>query len=185
MTQERAVLVEAAESSRSKPGLMREVAENILRWLVVISAPVTKSTKYFLRSREFESSVAPAKSDGAQASIVANAGEQVIAPATKNSFTTATTANVKLDRIATPALKQDEIERRRDLVRKLFNDFWDGAHEKPAGFTERLDQAEDYLNERLAADGEVWQLNATTRALLGLPARLKSGVNGKNSAARR
>jgi hypothetical protein len=103
----------------------------------------------------------------------------------KKSFTTAITADVRLDPVAPIALDQDEIERRRNLVRNLFNDFWSGTHEKPAGFTERLDQAEDYLNERLAAHGEIWQLDATTRAVLGLPARLNSRDNDKNSAAGR
>ena len=163
--------VDAAASSRSKPGTMRKVVENILRLFAVISAPVTKSTKYFLRSREFGSSVQPAKSDGDQTSIVANACEQAMATATKESFTTPPPAAANLEPIAPIALDQDEIERRRNLVRKLFNDFWSVAQEKPAGFTERLDQAEDYLNERLAADGEIWQLDATTRALLGLQAR--------------
>jgi hypothetical protein len=45
---------------------------------------------------------------------------------------------------------------------------------KPSAFVERLDQAEDYLNERLAASGEVWRLDATTRAMLGLPPRSSS-----------
>jgi len=36
----------------------------------------------------------------------------------------------------------------------LFNDFWNGTSEKPVAFVDRLDQAEDYLNERLAASGE-------------------------------
>jgi len=45
----------------------------------------------------------------------------------------------------------------------------------PAAFVERLDQAEDYLNERLAASGEIWQLDAKTRVMLGLPPT-KSGA---------
>jgi hypothetical protein len=69
---------------------------------------------------------------------------------------------------------QQEIERRRDLVRKLFNDFWSGVYEKPAAFAERLDQAEDYLNKRLAANGEFWRLDANTRAMLALPRRSSS-----------
>jgi hypothetical protein len=36
---------------------------------------------------------------------------------------------------------------------------------------DRLDQAEIYLNDRLTACGEYWQLDAKTRKLLGLPAR--------------
>jgi hypothetical protein len=62
-----------------------------------------------------------------------------------------------------------EIERRRNLVRTLFNDFWSGTHEKPAAFVERLDQAQDYVNERLTACGESWQLNNETRTMLSLP----------------
>jgi hypothetical protein len=66
---------------------------------------------------------------------------------------------------------QQEIERRRSLVRELFNDFWRGTHDKPAAFVERLDRAEDYLNERLRANGEVWRLDAKARIMLGLPPR--------------
>jgi len=56
----------------------------------------------------------------------------------------------------------------------LFNDFWSDTHDKPATFVERLDQAEEYVNERLAADNEFWRLDANTRAILGLPPRLRS-----------
>lgn len=174
------------DSSRSKRETIKEVAENILRWLAVISAALAKSTRYFLRSRKTDS-VEPAKSDGDQASIVADACEKAVAtsPTAQESFTAPVTADARPDPIGPIALDQDEIERRRNLVRKLFNDFWSGAHEKPAGFMARLDQAEDYLNERLAANGEIWQLDATTRTQLGLPARLNSRDNGKNFAARR
>jgi hypothetical protein len=66
----------------------------------------------------------------------------------------------------------------------LFNDFWSGAHDKPAAFVERLNQAEDYVNERLAASGEFWQLDAKARVMLDLPPRVNSPNNGKNRAAR-
>jgi len=56
--------------------------------------------------------------------------------------------------VADTALEQQEIERRRNLVRNFLNDFWSGVYEKRASFAERLDRAEDYLNERLAANGE-------------------------------
>jgi hypothetical protein len=69
------------------------------------------------------------------------------------------------------------------LVRTLFNDFWSGAHDKPAAFVERLDQAEDYVNERLTACGEFWRLDANTRVMLSLPPRVNSPKNGKNRAA--
>jgi hypothetical protein len=49
---------------------------------------------------------------------------------------------------------------------------------------ERLNQAEDYVNERLAASGEFWQLDAKTRVMLDLPPRANSLNNGKNRAAR-
>jgi hypothetical protein len=73
--------------------------------------------------------------------------------------------------IAHNEISQQEIERRRSLVRAFFNDFWSGTNDKPAAFAERLDQAEDYLNERLTANGEVWRLDAKTRIMLGLPPR--------------
>ena len=80
-------------------------------------------------------------------------------------------ADAEISSIADGELSQQEIERRRSLVRAWFNDFWRGTQDKPAGFVARLDQAEDYLNERLKAHGEVWQLDARTRLRLGLPPR--------------
>jgi hypothetical protein len=84
---------------------------------------------------------------------------------------------VKVGPDAPIALDQEEIQRRRNLVRMLFNDFWSGVDEKPAAFVERLNQAEDYVNERLAAGGEFWQLDAKTRVMLGLPLQSKSPKN--------
>lgn len=75
-----------------------------------------------------------------------------------------------------PAL--EEIQRRRELVRTLFNDFWSGRDDKPAAFVDRLDEAETYLNERLSASGEPWRLDAGTRKMLGLPARHSPGEGG-------
>jgi hypothetical protein len=57
------------------------------------------------------------------------------------------------------------------LARTLFNDFWSGVDEKPVTFVERLDRAEDYLNERLGANGEFWRIDANTRVTLRLPPR--------------
>src|SRR5215472_12766841 len=71
--------------------------------------------------------------------------------------------------ISEDSLDQQELERRRDIVRRIFNDFWKSADVKPVGFAERLNQAEGYINERLAACGETWQLDAATRKQLGLP----------------
>jgi hypothetical protein len=44
------------------------------------------------------------------------------------------------------------------------------SFDKPAAFADRLAQAEPYINERLKAFGEFWQLDAETRTTLGLPA---------------
>jgi len=79
-------------------------------------------------------------------------------------------------------IEQQEIERRRHLVRLFFNDFWDGAADKPAAFVTRLDQAEHYLNERLAANGELWRVDAKTRLVLGLPPRASSALSGKQTS---
>src|SRR5712691_8916307 len=64
--------------------------------------------------------------------------------------------------------KRQEIERRREIVRQFFNDFWISTDNKPVTFAERLNRAEGYINGRLAADGEAWQLDAATRQQLGL-----------------
>jgi hypothetical protein len=40
------------------------------------------------------------------------------------------------------------------------------------------------VNERLAASGEFWQLDAKARVMLDLPPRVNSPNNGKNRAAR-
>ena len=68
-------------------------------------------------------------------------------------------------------------------MRTLFDDFWSGAYEKPAAFVERLDQAEDYLNERLAATGEFWQLDAKMRLMLGLPSLGRNNMGAPNAAS--
>src|SRR5205814_7774355 len=104
-------------------------------------------------------------------------------PTTEKSSTAPVAADVIVDpdanRAAHLVLDDQEIQRRRDLVRMLFNDFWSAAYEKPAGFVERLDQAEDYVNERLATSGEFWRLDTNTRVMLGLPPRANSANNGK------
>ena len=64
---------------------------------------------------------------------------------------------------------QQEIARRREIVRQFFNDFWRSTDDKPSTFAERLNRAEDHINERLAARGETWQLDAASRKQLGLP----------------
>jgi hypothetical protein len=64
---------------------------------------------------------------------------------------------------------QEEIDRRRGVVRKFFNDYWSSIDDKPASFADRLDGAEGYINERVAAGGEAWRLSPATRKQLGLP----------------
>jgi hypothetical protein len=66
---------------------------------------------------------------------------------------------------------QQEIERRREIVREFFNDFWRSTDDKPVTFAERLNRAEGHINERLAARGETWQLDVATRKQLSLPPR--------------
>jgi hypothetical protein len=77
-------------------------------------------------------------------------------------------ANIKTG--ASP--NQQEIERRREVVRQLFKDFWVSAEDKPGTFAERLNRAEGHINERLAARGETWQLDAASRKQLGLPPKV-------------
>ena len=67
------------------------------------------------------------------------------------------------------APSQEEIDRRRAIVRKFFNDYWSSIDDKPTSFAERLDGAEGYINERVAAGGEAWRLSPATRKQLGLP----------------
>ena len=66
---------------------------------------------------------------------------------------------------AEASANQQEIERRREIVRQFFNDFWVSADDKPSTFAERLNRAEGHINERL----ETWQLDAASRKQLGLP----------------
>jgi hypothetical protein len=172
------------ESSTPKPRTGRGVLEKFLRWLTEIGRPVNWVTTLFLRPRHPASQfTAEQRAEGGaeEAGAVVTPTENGVADLTiAKTFTVPVTADVKveagaqIDSHASTVPDQDEIQRRRDLVRMLFNDFWSGTYEKPAAFVERLNQAEDYLNERLTANGEVWRLDATTRAMLGLPPRSSS-----------
>ena len=150
---------------------------NILQWLAGIAAAFTKLSDIFSRAP-------PPVSDVAAESRAESAAEGAGAVAAATEITTATptaTSAVARDAkivqdgqvtdVASISPDQQEIQRRRELVRALFNDFWSGRDDKPATFADRLDQAEIYLNDRLTACGEYWQLDAKTRKLLGLPAR--------------
>ena len=72
------------------------------------------------------------------------------------------------------APNEQEIDRRRGIVRGFFNDYWSSIDDKPASFAERLDRAEGYINERVAAGGEAWRLGPATRKQLGLPPSKKA-----------
>ena len=174
--------IDSAKSARLRSVTATDMSEKVLRWFAQIGEAVSKWTNYFLRTRYPVSDEERAQSASEEAGAIAAATENVVANlTTTKSFTVTVSAGLKvdtdtaIDNAAATVLDQDEIQRRRDLVRMLFNDFWSGAHDKPAAFVERLDQAEDYVNERLSACGEFWQLDAATRLMLGLPT--KSSAN--------
>jgi hypothetical protein len=174
--------IDSADSTRLKSDTATDIGEKVLRWFAQIGAAVIKPIKYFLRTRYSVSDEKRAESTLEETGAIAAATENAILTATK-SFTVPVTAGVKVDTDAqidsasSTVLDQEEIQRRRDLVRTFFNDFWSEAPDKPAAFVERLDQAEDYVNERLAANGEIWQLDAKTRAMLGLPPTKSSAMS--------
>jgi hypothetical protein len=174
--------IDSADSTRLKSDTATDIGERVLLWFVQIAAVVIKPIKYFLRTRYSASNEKRAESTLEEAGAIAAATENAVLTTTK-SFTIPVNADVKVDQIDSAASTgpvREEIQRRRDLVRMLFNDFWSNAHDKPAAFVQRLDQAEDYLNERLAASGELWRLDTNTRVMLGLPPR----ANSPNRAAR-
>ena len=165
-----------ADANTPRPGTSTGLLEKLLRWLAEI-----RLVANFLQPRHPASqfTVERRVKDGAdEAGAVATVIENAIGNPTVEKTIAVPITAVKVDPGALIALDQEEIQRRRNLVRVLFNDFWSGAHDKPAAFVERLDQAEAYLNERLAANGEIWRLDTETRAMLSLPppmefARLK------------
>jgi hypothetical protein len=169
---------------------MRGQVGNILQWFAGIAAAFTKLSDFFSRPL-------PAASDIAAESHAESPAEGAGAVATATGIATATptatsavAADAKIGQdgqvtaVASISPDQQEIQRRRELLRALFNDFWSGRDDKPAAFADRLDQAEIYLNERLTACGEFWQLDAKTRKMLGLPARSNSHNEGNGVAAR-
>ena len=168
------ISAELEQSSRSKPLTTEAVVASILRWFAEIRAAAHRLTKHVLRLRHPASAERLLESDDVAVGAVATAPvstEMNVGPA------------AEINGVADTVLDQQEIERRRNLVRMLFNDFWSGAYEKPAAFVERLDQAEDYLNERLAASGEFWRLDANTRVTLGLPPRSNSSKDGRKTTS--
>ena len=152
------------EARRSASG--RNRAEKLVRgFLANILGPLTQvfaTAKYFVGSRHPR--LVEGQCNGASVETGAAAS---MPPAADMSVDAGSEIDAALP-------DQQEIERRRNLVRTLFNDFWSGVSDKPAAFVERLDEAEDYLNERLAANCEFWRVDAKTRVMLGLPPRSNS-----------
>src|SRR6266581_7132489 len=167
------ISAELEQSSRSKPLTTEVVVANILRWFAEIRAAARRLTKYVLRLRH------PASAERLVESVDEAAGAVATTPV---STDVDVGPGAAIHPVADTALEQQEIERRRNLVRNLFNDFWSGVYEKPAAFAERLDRAEDYLNERLAASGEFWRLDANTRVTFGLPPRSNSSNEGRKTS---
>lgn len=175
-----------AQSSERKPGITRAVVETALHWFRGIWS------KYFLQQKRPASVLTTekrAESVAEQARAITIATENAAAKPTAKSFAEPAIADAKVssDAQISPIVElvpdQQEIQRRRDLVRTLFNDFWSGSDDKPAGFADRLNQAENYINERLTACGEFWQLNAKTRAMLSLPPGSKPPNKGKQRSS--
>ena len=163
------ISAELKQSSRSKPLPTEGVVASILRWSAEIGAAAHRLTKHVLRLRHPASAETHVGSDDVSAGAVAT---------TPVSTDVDVGPGAGINPVADTVLDQQEIERRRNLARTLFNDFWSGVDEKPVAFVERLDRAEDYLNERLAASGEFWRLDANTRVTLGLPPRSNSSNDG-------
>src|SRR4029077_468727 len=112
--------VEGAQSTKSKPVTTGMVA-NILRWFAEIRAAV----KSVFRARRPASAESRAESAAMEPVTVATTPViPVIAHATVDSDSV-------ISRLARTELDKQEIERRRNLVRVLFNDYWSGENEKP------------------------------------------------------
>ena len=152
--------------SRTKGVTTEGVASNILKLLAAIGAVAN----HFVRPRHPSSAQGPAAGAALGVSV---ATDVTVEP--DPEIIPITDAEIKPNTDAVP--EQQEIERRRNVIRMLFNDFWIGIHDKPAAFVDRLDQAEDYVNERLAASGEFWRLDDKTRRMLGLPRRSDTTYN--------
>jgi hypothetical protein len=162
------------QSSSSKLATTEGVIASTLRWSAEIGAAAQRLTKHFWWLRHPASGEKLVQTDDVEAGAVATAPVSTdvdVGP------------GAGINPLVDTVLDQQEIERRRNLVRTLFNDFWSGVYEKPAAFVERLDRAEHYLNERLAASGEFWRLDANTRITLGLPPRSNSFNEGRKTTS--
>jgi hypothetical protein len=165
---------DSPDATNSKLATARGAVEHILRRFAGIIAFLNP------RRRHPESDIgaeSQAESAAAGVEAVATPNEAVVATAVATaSSASVSTGDAKLSEAEVTAVASilpdpQEIQRRRDLVRALFNDFWSVPDERPRAFVDRLDQAETYINERLTVCGECWQLDAKTRAMLALPPR--------------
>jgi hypothetical protein len=185
------MLPDTSEPNILRPGTLRGALENILQWFAGIVANVNKPIEKVSRPECHPSDfTAENRAEGVAVQVGAVVDESAAAERTSMAPGTGrVTANAKIGQDAqigrvASTLDDPEIQRRRDLVRTLFNDFWSVSDAKPASFAEKLDQCESYLNQRLAACGEPWRLDAETRELLGLPAQ-SNLANKTNSASHR
>ena len=116
--------IDSADSPKSDTAT--DMGENVLRWFARIGAAVIKPIKYFLRTKDQASDEKRAESALETGAIAAATEDAVANLTTTKSFTVPATAGVKvdtdaqIDSAASAVLDQEEIQRRRDLVRMLF-----------------------------------------------------------------
>jgi hypothetical protein len=164
-----------AQSGRPNGGNPRGVARDLLHLLAEIGATVIGYFRKPLSASDVTVENRSENGPGKARLVSTTVEEASVKPSGTESFPASVTADVLVclesptNRIAHTVLDDREIQRRRDLVRTLFNDFWSEANHKPVAFVDRLAQAEPYINGRLTACGEFWQLDAETRIMLGLP----------------
>jgi hypothetical protein len=163
--------------------------ENILRWFAEISAALGRQIGYFSRPRLPASDIVDETPSGGAAGETGDdtsaADTAIVAPNVQSTFISADAKigqEALISRVGAPPTDEQEIQRRRALIRTLFNDFWSEREDKPATFVDRLDQAETFLNDRLTACGEHWQLDGESRKILGLPLRSNSRNQGNGAA---
>jgi hypothetical protein len=117
--------IDSADSTKLKSDTATDIGEKVLRWFAQIGAAVTKPTRYFSRTSYPASDEKRAESTLEEAGAIAAATENAVLTTTK-SFTVPVNAEVKvdtdaqIDSAASTVPDQEEIQRRRDLVRMLF-----------------------------------------------------------------
>jgi hypothetical protein len=164
-----------AQSRRPKGGNATGAAKNLLRSLSEIGGTLIKYVWRPHSVSDVTTENSRENAPGQAPSVATTVEDAVVKPSVTKTFPAPVTADViiglkaETNRGAHIVPDDQEIQRRRDLVRTLFNDFWSEANDKPAAFVGRLAQAEPYINERLIACGEFWLLDAETRIILGLP----------------